>query len=328
MAVGWKLIKARPMKYTGPSLNGKGTDVAVEELVLASERHRARNGLTMAAARAPGLYFETPPRRCRRCCRAWTWRPSSASPPPARSHVPVPIEGAGRFRDLFGPRPAAGLGRRARRAAARPPGTAVEALLPQRRPALLGRARGGRDDGGASPVHPPRVAPGGRSRGHRQRTRPCRRELVRGAGRRHDPGARASPSAVDRPWRPSGLASGAGDYRLELDAEPVRLVAGDLLEVIFGPGRPWLYLFVATAGAVTGRTLLTGSPSPARTLPGRRPPGRPGSSPHRAPRRGASLSRGREHARAGTAGSPRAGLRRRLAGRLSGLTTGDRSSGA
>jgi hypothetical protein len=26
------------MKYTGPALNGKGTDVAVEELVLAAER--------------------------------------------------------------------------------------------------------------------------------------------------------------------------------------------------------------------------------------------------------------------------------------------------
>jgi phage tail-like protein len=34
----WKLTNARPMKYTGPSLTGKGTDVAIEELVLASER--------------------------------------------------------------------------------------------------------------------------------------------------------------------------------------------------------------------------------------------------------------------------------------------------
>ena len=34
----WKLTNARPTKYTGPSLNGKGTDVAVEELVLACER--------------------------------------------------------------------------------------------------------------------------------------------------------------------------------------------------------------------------------------------------------------------------------------------------
>ena len=34
----WKLLRARPMKYTGPSLNGKGTDLAIEELVLASER--------------------------------------------------------------------------------------------------------------------------------------------------------------------------------------------------------------------------------------------------------------------------------------------------
>jgi phage tail-like protein len=34
----WKLTNARPIKYTGPSLTGKGTDVAIEELVLASER--------------------------------------------------------------------------------------------------------------------------------------------------------------------------------------------------------------------------------------------------------------------------------------------------
>lgn len=38
VAMSWKLIKARPIKYTGPSLNGKGTDVAVEELVLAAHR--------------------------------------------------------------------------------------------------------------------------------------------------------------------------------------------------------------------------------------------------------------------------------------------------
>ncbi|KAA3664731.1 MAG: phage tail protein [Chloroflexi bacterium] len=34
----WKLLNARPMKYTGPTLNAKGTDVAIEELVLACER--------------------------------------------------------------------------------------------------------------------------------------------------------------------------------------------------------------------------------------------------------------------------------------------------
>jgi phage tail-like protein len=38
VAMTWKLTNARPLKYTGPSLNGKGTDVAVEELVLACER--------------------------------------------------------------------------------------------------------------------------------------------------------------------------------------------------------------------------------------------------------------------------------------------------
>ena len=34
----WKLTNARPIKYTGPPLNGKGTDVAIEELVMACER--------------------------------------------------------------------------------------------------------------------------------------------------------------------------------------------------------------------------------------------------------------------------------------------------
>ncbi|HKJ93845.1 MAG TPA: phage tail protein [Longimicrobiales bacterium] len=38
VAQEWKLTNARPTKYTGPSLSGKGTDVAVEELVLACER--------------------------------------------------------------------------------------------------------------------------------------------------------------------------------------------------------------------------------------------------------------------------------------------------
>jgi phage tail-like protein len=37
-AQSWKLTNARPTKYTGPQLTGKGTDVAIEELVLASER--------------------------------------------------------------------------------------------------------------------------------------------------------------------------------------------------------------------------------------------------------------------------------------------------
>ncbi len=34
----WKLTNARPIKYTGPSLSGKGTELAIEELVLACER--------------------------------------------------------------------------------------------------------------------------------------------------------------------------------------------------------------------------------------------------------------------------------------------------
>ena len=36
-AMTWTLVNARPIKYTGPSLNGKGTDIAIEELVLSCE---------------------------------------------------------------------------------------------------------------------------------------------------------------------------------------------------------------------------------------------------------------------------------------------------
>jgi phage tail-like protein len=34
----WVLTNARPIKYTGPSLSGKGGEVAIEELVLACEK--------------------------------------------------------------------------------------------------------------------------------------------------------------------------------------------------------------------------------------------------------------------------------------------------
>lgn len=37
IAMEWRATNARPIKYTGPSLNGKGTDVAIEELTLAIE---------------------------------------------------------------------------------------------------------------------------------------------------------------------------------------------------------------------------------------------------------------------------------------------------
>jgi phage tail-like protein len=38
IAQEWVLTNARPMKYTGPTLTGTGTEVAVEELVMAAER--------------------------------------------------------------------------------------------------------------------------------------------------------------------------------------------------------------------------------------------------------------------------------------------------
>jgi phage tail-like protein len=38
VALTWKLTGARIMKYTGPTLNGTGTEVAVEEITLACER--------------------------------------------------------------------------------------------------------------------------------------------------------------------------------------------------------------------------------------------------------------------------------------------------
>lgn len=38
VAQAWKLQNARPTKYTGPTLSGKGTETAIEELVIACER--------------------------------------------------------------------------------------------------------------------------------------------------------------------------------------------------------------------------------------------------------------------------------------------------
>lgn len=40
----WTLTNARPIKLTGPSFMGKGTDVAIEELVLISERIEQADG--------------------------------------------------------------------------------------------------------------------------------------------------------------------------------------------------------------------------------------------------------------------------------------------
>jgi len=37
VAVSWQLTNARPLSYTGPTLTGTGTEIAVEELVLACE---------------------------------------------------------------------------------------------------------------------------------------------------------------------------------------------------------------------------------------------------------------------------------------------------
>jgi len=33
----WKLLSARPIKYTGPALSGKGSAVAIEEVIVSSE---------------------------------------------------------------------------------------------------------------------------------------------------------------------------------------------------------------------------------------------------------------------------------------------------
>jgi len=38
VAMKWTLKEARPIKYSGPSLSGKGSDVAIEELTFAYER--------------------------------------------------------------------------------------------------------------------------------------------------------------------------------------------------------------------------------------------------------------------------------------------------
>jgi phage tail-like protein len=38
IAMTWKLVNARPVRYEGPSLDAKGNDVAIEELTLSYER--------------------------------------------------------------------------------------------------------------------------------------------------------------------------------------------------------------------------------------------------------------------------------------------------
>ena len=38
IAMTWRLLRARIVKYSAPDLNAKGTDVAIEEIVLAYER--------------------------------------------------------------------------------------------------------------------------------------------------------------------------------------------------------------------------------------------------------------------------------------------------
>jgi hypothetical protein len=53
----WKLLRARIVKHTSAPLNAKGTDVAMEELVLACEGLEAQSaGLTSGTAqpRGPG----------------------------------------------------------------------------------------------------------------------------------------------------------------------------------------------------------------------------------------------------------------------------------
>lgn len=51
----WKLLRARISKYSGPTLNAKGTDVAIEELVLVYERLelRALDGQFRPSRRPP-----------------------------------------------------------------------------------------------------------------------------------------------------------------------------------------------------------------------------------------------------------------------------------
>ena len=70
----WSSLRARPVKFTSGPLNGKGTDVAMEELTLAYERLEVkgipRQGMGMATPRArPGCGSCSRPRRPVRCPR-------------------------------------------------------------------------------------------------------------------------------------------------------------------------------------------------------------------------------------------------------------------
>ncbi len=60
-AMRWYLLAARPIKYTAPSFNGKGTDLAVEELVLSIER--------IVKPTTTSTYPRALQRQCDRCFR-------------------------------------------------------------------------------------------------------------------------------------------------------------------------------------------------------------------------------------------------------------------
>ena len=98
----WKLKGARPIKYTGPALSGKATDVAIEELVLAVRGHRRgvrRDDDAAAAGAARDHLRGGPAPRSTKPCRGWTWRRSSASRRAGPLDVPVVVEdpvGSGR----------------------------------------------------------------------------------------------------------------------------------------------------------------------------------------------------------------------------------------
>ena len=274
------------MKYTGPSLNGKGTDVAIEELVLVVRADRAvvrgSRRPVPPLARLPGVVFEAPrlqPSQDLPRMDVAAFVGFAAAGP---LHVPVAVEDPGRFRDLFGDLDGASpeLAWDAERGEPRRAhlGAAVEAFFANggvrcwavrvadetaavrhrfRLPGLVAAA-----DRAASP--PPPVEARARAAGSWCEELAAATALVR------DP---LRWRSAERPSDPFPFAPEAGAYRLDLAAGPAQLQPGDLLELVFVLGSPALLLFVDRVEPLRGGVRVWSAPIASPSSPSTETPG-------------------------------------------------------
>jgi hypothetical protein len=231
----------------------------------------------MEPLRLPGLTFETPPQAVPTTLPRMDVAAFVGFAAAGPLHVPVMVEDAGRFSDLFGgvfgePLELAWDDERGevRRAHL---GTAVESFF----------ANGGRrcwvvrvadETAAVRHVFPvPGLRPAGASR-HPTNARAravgtwCE-ELALGTTLHREPLPLREPVGGG----PPAFALAVGGYRLELGVESERVRPGDLLEVVFSPRSPWLYLFVERIATAEGFSRITGAPLPGTAPPSAETPG-------------------------------------------------------